>query len=46
MKSFYTTTTGTFYALDNDKVEVRKYHHLFWGLIIFTTSKTYNNKLS
>ena len=46
MKSFYTTTTGTFYTLDSDKVEVRKYHHIFWGLFCFTTCTTHNNKLS
>lgn len=45
MKSFYTSTRATFYSLDSDKIEIRTYHHVFWGVLNFTTSRTAKNKL-
>lgn len=41
----YSKIRVTFYALDSDIVEVRTTHLLFGGLFMWTTSKSFDNKI-
>lgn len=46
MKRFYIRERITFFTAHPDRIEIRIHHSLFWGLVSFTTSKGFNNKIA